>query len=97
MSMFFNRLNITNMKAHEFIRETFDLDNRTSISELPDLPISLIVEMLNNYKEGKVKKLLIPHVSVAVCAAPDHVLPCRHNFSGICQYNSHCNFKQTER
>jgi hypothetical protein len=51
------------MKAHEFIRETFDLDNRTSISELPDLPISLIVEMLNNYKEGKVKKLLIPRVS----------------------------------
>jgi len=50
------------MKAHEFIRETFDLDNRTSISELPDLPISLIVEMLNNYKEGKVKKLLIPRV-----------------------------------
>jgi hypothetical protein len=48
------------MKAHEFIRETFDLDSRTSISELPDLPISLIVEMLNNYKEGKVKKLLIP-------------------------------------
>jgi len=51
------------MKAHEFIRETFDLDNRTSISELPDLPISLIIEMLNNYKEGKVKKLLIPRVS----------------------------------
>jgi hypothetical protein len=47
------------MKAHEFIRETFDLDNRTSISELPDLPIPLIVEMLNNYKKGKVKKLLI--------------------------------------
>jgi hypothetical protein len=62
MSMFFNRLNRTNMKAHEFIRETFDLDNRTSISELPNLPISLIVEMFNNYKEGKVKKLLIPRV-----------------------------------
>jgi hypothetical protein len=51
------------MEAHEFIRETFDLDNRTSISELPDLPISLIVEILNNYKEGKVKKLLIPRLS----------------------------------
>jgi len=50
------------MKAHEFIRETFDLENRTSISELPDLPISLIVEILNNYKKGKVKKLLIPRV-----------------------------------
>ena len=48
------------MKAHEFVRETFDLDNKTSISELPDLPISLIVEMLNNYKQNKVKKLLIP-------------------------------------
>lgn len=55
------------MKAHEFIRETFDLDSRTSISELPDLPISLIVEMLNNYKEGKVKKLLIPRVSNLLC------------------------------
>ena len=55
------------MKAHEFIRETFDLDNRTSISELPDLPISLIVEMLNNYKESKVKKLLIPRVSGCAC------------------------------
>ena len=71
------------MKAHEFIRETFDLDNRTSISELPDLPISLIVEMLNNYKEGKVKKLLIPRVS--------NLLNCHNCKYENSKYDKYCN------
>lgn len=48
------------MEAHEFIRETFDLDDKISINELPNLPISLVVKMLINYKQDKVEKLTIP-------------------------------------
>jgi hypothetical protein len=51
------------MKAHEFIRETFELNNKISINELPNLPVPLVVELLNNYAEGKVKKLPIPDVN----------------------------------
>lgn len=36
-------------------------------------------------------------VSGAVCVAPPHIKPCRHSFETICQYNGHCNFKQTDR
>lgn len=47
---------------------------------------------------GQFKNLPICGVSVSVlCDAPEHIKPCRHEFSGICQYNSHCNFKKTER
>ena len=35
-------------------------------------------------------------VSSAVCIAPEHIKPCRHLFGTICQYNGHCNFKQTD-
>lgn len=81
------------LKAHEFIRETFNLDNRTSISELPDLPISIVVNLLNNFKDNKIEKIKIPQESSYSCEAPDNVKPCRHEFAGECQYNSHCNFK----
>lgn len=36
----------------------------------------------------------IADVSHLACFAPEYIKPCRHEFSGICQYNGHCNFKQ---
>jgi len=48
------------MQASQFIRETFDLDNKHSINELPNLPVSLVVRLLNNYAENKVEKLIMP-------------------------------------
>lgn len=59
--------------------------------------LDITEENLKIAAEEIVKLFAIPVVSVSVlCAAPENIKPCRHEFSGICQYNGHCNFK-TER
>lgn len=59
---------------------------------------NLIGKVLANVDEKALKRCNIQRVSDAVfCSAPEHIKPCRHEFSGICQYNNHCNFKKTER
>lgn len=47
--------------------------------------------------ESKVGNLGLFSVSGCFCDAPEHIKPCRHEFSGLCQYNSHCNFKTNNR
>ena len=59
-----------------------------------ETPLTEHEKIINELQE-KVENLTMSLVGVSVfCYAPEHIKPCRHEFSGKCQYNSHCNFKK---
>ena len=82
------------MTAENFIKKTFNLDVDSNISKVPDLPIAMVIRLLENYKSNKIDELSFP--DIPNCIAPNNILPCRHYFGGMCQYNGFCNFKQNK-